>query len=90
MIFRNVTISSCTRADCVSEHAPLCVEKLGTDHTTPPFTEGVEWTVLEEVQTMSKAQFDEYKHVMHETSAREVQPLNGRTVTFLAKDRAQC
>ncbi|CAK4631851.1 unnamed protein product [Aphanomyces euteiches] len=58
--------------------------------TTPPFTEGVEWTVLEEVQTMSTAQFDEYKHVMHETNAREVQPLNGRTVTFLAKDRAQC
>nr|AIG55949.1 secreted protein [Achlya hypogyna] len=52
--------------------------------TTPPYTEGVEWTVVSQVQKMSKAQLDTYRAKIHEDSARETQPLNGRIVTLYA------
>ncbi|EQC30134.1 hypothetical protein SDRG_12192 [Saprolegnia diclina VS20] len=51
--------------------------------TTPPYTEGVEWAVVKTVQTMTQAQFDTYKHKIHEDSARPVQPLYGRKITLL-------
>ncbi|KDO22941.1 hypothetical protein SPRG_11785 [Saprolegnia parasitica CBS 223.65] len=50
--------------------------------TTPPYTEGVEWTVVTAVQKMSKAQLQMYKEKIHEDSARPVQPLFGRKVTL--------
>ncbi|OQS06249.1 eukaryotic-type carbonic anhydrase family protein [Thraustotheca clavata] len=48
--------------------------------TTPPYTKGVEWTVVHEVQKISQAQLDAYKEKIKEDNAREVQPLNNRQV----------
>ncbi|OQR81715.1 carbonic anhydrase [Thraustotheca clavata] len=55
--------------------------------TTPPYTEGVEWTVVRDIQKMSKAQFEIYKKAMPEENVREVQPLNGRKVTLFAPSK---
>jgi len=46
--------------------------------TTPPYTEGVEWNVIQDIQYMSKAQLAEFKAVIHHENSREVQPLAGR------------
>ncbi|OQS06250.1 hypothetical protein THRCLA_01708 [Thraustotheca clavata] len=48
--------------------------------TTPPYAEGVEWTVVREVQKISQAQLDAYTAKIAEKNAREVQPLYGRKV----------
>ncbi|OQS06244.1 hypothetical protein THRCLA_01707 [Thraustotheca clavata] len=39
--------------------------------TTPPYTEGVEWTVVREVQKISQAQLDAYKAKIVNPNARE-------------------
>ncbi|RQM10519.1 hypothetical protein B5M09_007828 [Aphanomyces astaci] len=51
--------------------------------TTPPYTEGVEWNVLQEVQTLSKEQLTAWFNVIHHPNARPVQALNGRSVTLI-------
>ncbi|KAI3861336.1 hypothetical protein MKW92_022510 [Papaver armeniacum] len=51
--------------------------------TTPPCTENVTWTILEEVREMSKKQVASLRSVMNKENkrnARPTQPLNGRTV----------
>ncbi|ETV72275.1 hypothetical protein H257_12736 [Aphanomyces astaci] len=54
--------------------------------TTKPFTEGVEWNVLQKVHTLSKAQLKQWSNVIHLPNARELQALNGRVVTLLRMD----
>ncbi|ETV72280.1 hypothetical protein H257_12741 [Aphanomyces astaci] len=56
--------------------------------TTEPFTEGVEWNVLQKVHTLSKAQLKQWSNVIHLPNARELQALNGRVVTLLTKDHS--
>lgn len=48
--------------------------------TTPPFTEGVQFVVLEEAMEMSRQQIEGFLQLFPEGNSREVQPLNGRTV----------
>lgn len=48
--------------------------------TTPPFTEGVKFVVLEEAVEMSRQQIEGFLQLFPEGNSREVQPLNGRTV----------
>ncbi|RHY01395.1 hypothetical protein DYB36_011530, partial [Aphanomyces astaci] len=58
--------------------------------TTEPFTEGVEWNVLQKVQTLSKAQLKQWSNVIHHPDPREIQALNGRVVTLLTKAQSVC
>ena len=48
--------------------------------TTPPCTEGVLWLVMKQPLTISKAQVDEFIHVMHHDNNRPVQPVHARPV----------
>lgn len=48
--------------------------------TTPPCSEGVWWLVMKEPVTVSKAQIEEFEHVMHHPNNRPVQPVNARPV----------
>ena len=48
--------------------------------TTPPCTEGVLWLVMKQPLTISKAQVDEFIHVMHHYNNRPVQPVHARPV----------
>ncbi|RHY27508.1 hypothetical protein DYB32_008626 [Aphanomyces invadans] len=52
--------------------------------TTEPYTEGVEWSVLQEVHTMSLSQLEAWESVIHHPNARPLQPLNGRSVKLVA------
>lgn len=47
--------------------------------TTPPGTEGVHWNLMVEPVTVSQAQIDAFRQVMHGNN-RPVQPLNGRVI----------
>ncbi len=47
--------------------------------TTPPCTEVVEWIILTEKLTASKAQLDKLHHLLHD-NYRPVQPVNDRTI----------
>lgn len=47
--------------------------------TAPPCTEGVEWIVLKQPQTVSPAQLQRYRQ-RYADNARAVQPLHGRVV----------
>jgi len=48
--------------------------------TTPPCSEGVRWLVMKQPVTVSQAQIDAFKAVMHHPNNRPVQPLHGRLV----------
>lgn len=48
--------------------------------TTPPCTEGVIWLVLKDELTVSKAQIEQFAHVVHHANNRPVQPTNARVV----------
>lgn len=48
--------------------------------TTPPCSEGVTWLVMKHPLTMSEAQLQQFKTVMHHDNNRPVQPLHGRVV----------
>jgi carbonic anhydrase len=48
--------------------------------TTPPFTEGVQFVVLEQAVELSRRQIEAFLQLFPEGNSREVQPLNGRTV----------
>lgn len=48
--------------------------------TTPDFQEGVKWVVLAEPIEMSRQQIDNFKQLFPQGNAREIQPLNGRTI----------
>ncbi|ETV72203.1 hypothetical protein H257_12678 [Aphanomyces astaci] len=50
--------------------------------TTEPFTEGVEWNVLQKVHKLSKAQLKQWSNVIHHPNTRDIQALNGRVVTL--------
>jgi len=52
-----------------------------TTGTTEPFTEGVTWLMRRNAITMSRAQLDQLRHVMHRYS-RDVHPLDGRTIRY--------
>ncbi len=49
--------------------------------TTPPFLEGVEWTVVSEVQSVGRDALRAYT-TRYAPNNRPTQPLNGRTVTL--------
>ena len=48
--------------------------------TTPPCTEGVLWLVLKQENSLSDAQLEAFKHVLHEPNNRPIQPINARAV----------
>jgi len=48
--------------------------------TTPPCSEGVRWMVLKNYSHISKAQVDEFLHLLHHENNRPVQPINARKV----------
>ncbi len=48
--------------------------------TTPPCTEGVRWLVMKHPISASKAQIEQFLHVMHHHNNRPVQPINARPV----------
>ncbi|XP_052175153.1 alpha carbonic anhydrase 4-like [Diospyros lotus] len=53
--------------------------------TTPPCTEGVVWTVLNKVRTVSREQVKALRDAVHdgfEANARPIQPLYGRSILF--------
>ncbi|XP_073111245.1 alpha carbonic anhydrase 7-like isoform X2 [Elaeis guineensis] len=53
--------------------------------TTPPCTEGVTWSLIQEVRFVSKKQVRMLRSAVHgENNARPIQPINGRTI-FLYK-----
>lgn len=54
--------------------------------TTPPLTENVEWYVLEQVVTLSRAQLEQF-HVHYHKNNRDTQPLNERKVLYF-KDKS--
>ena len=48
--------------------------------TTPPCTEGVRWLVMKKSVTLSKAQIETFKEVMHHQNNRPLQPTNARMI----------
>lgn len=48
--------------------------------TTPPCSEGVTWLVMKHPLTLSEAQLQQFKAVMHHDNNRPVQSLHGRVV----------
>ncbi|GLJ46416.1 hypothetical protein SUGI_0978200 [Cryptomeria japonica] len=56
--------------------------------TTDPFTEGVTWTVMKKVRTITPKQADSLRKALHgKNNSREVQPLYGRFVqVYQGKD----
>jgi len=48
--------------------------------TTPPCTEGVRWLVMKKPVTLSKAQIETFKKVMHHHNNRPLQPTNARVI----------
>lgn len=48
--------------------------------TTPPCSEGVTWLVMKHSLTLSEAQLQQFKTVMHHDNNRPTQPMHGRTV----------
>lgn len=48
--------------------------------TTTPYTEGVNWVVLNERLTISQAQLDAFRDLFPEGNSREAQALNGRVI----------
>jgi carbonic anhydrase len=50
--------------------------------TTPPFTEGVQWVVLDETLEVSQGQVEAFLDLFPDGNSREVQLLKGRTVKF--------
>ncbi|MBI3562869.1 MAG: carbonic anhydrase family protein [Gammaproteobacteria bacterium] len=48
--------------------------------TTPPCTEGVRWLVMEYGVDVGTTQAAEFEHLFHGSTARPVQPLNGRSI----------
>jgi len=48
--------------------------------TTPPCTEGVRWLVMKKSVTLSKAQVETFKEVMHHQNNRPLQPTNARMI----------
>ncbi|XP_038971527.1 alpha carbonic anhydrase 7-like isoform X1 [Phoenix dactylifera] len=57
--------------------------------TTPPCTEGVIWSLIQEARFVSKGQVRKLRSALHrENNARPIQPINGRAI-FLYKPWAQ-
>lgn len=50
--------------------------------TTPPYSEGVEWVVLQDVAEASAQQIAHYRSTIPAENARVVQPRNHRLVTL--------
>lgn len=48
--------------------------------TTPPCSEGVWWLVMKNSDTASKAQIEEFAHVMHHANNRPLQAINARMI----------
>lgn len=48
--------------------------------TTPPCSEGVTWLVMKHPLTLSEAQLQKFKALMHHDNNRPTQPLHGRVV----------
>lgn len=56
--------------------------------TTPPFTEGVKWVVLDQTIEMSTRQIAAFKELYPTDNSREVQELNGRVINTDVTRRA--
>lgn len=56
--------------------------------TTPPYSEGVQWIVLQDVTEASAAQLAHYLSTIPKSNARDVQPRNHRLVTLRQCDCA--
>lgn len=50
--------------------------------TTPPYSEGVQWIVLQDVAEASAVQLARYLSTIPKANARDVQPRNHRLVTL--------
>jgi carbonic anhydrase len=50
--------------------------------TTAPYTEGVSWLVLRQHQAISDSAVEAFQKLFPKGNARELQPLNGRTVEY--------
>jgi carbonic anhydrase len=48
--------------------------------TTPPFTEGVNWVMLNQPMELSQAQIDSFRDLFPDGNERDIQALNGRTI----------
>ncbi len=48
--------------------------------TTPPCSEGVRWVVMKKAMTVSKAQIEEFAHVLHHPNNRPIQATNARLI----------
>ena len=48
--------------------------------TTPPCTEGVRWLVMKKPITLSAAQIETFKKVMHHHNNRPIQATNARVI----------
>jgi len=48
--------------------------------TTPPCSEGVRWLVLKDSVTVSTAQLNAFRQVLHEANNRPIQPVNSRQI----------
>ncbi len=48
--------------------------------TTPPCTEGVNWFVMKDAITASKAQIEKFQEIMERPNNRPVQPVNSRII----------
>lgn len=50
--------------------------------TTPPYTEGVEWIIMQDVVEASREQIEVFRSTISSPNARPVQPRNHRLVTL--------
>jgi len=55
--------------------------RYGGSLTTSPFTEGVSWVVLSEPLEMSPSQITAFKNLFPDGDSRDVQALDGRTIS---------
>ncbi len=51
--------------------------------TTPPYSEGVEWIVMQGTTEASTEQIEVFKKVLSCSNARPVQALNGRQINLV-------
>ncbi|XP_008778933.2 alpha carbonic anhydrase 7-like [Phoenix dactylifera] len=61
--------------------------------TVPPCTEGVVWTIIKKVRTVSRKQVDRLREAVHddfEMNARPIQEINERTVSLYRPPNFKC
>lgn len=53
--------------------------------TTPPYSEGVEWTISKDIWQVSQKQLDQFRKCLKCSNARPIQPLNKRKLQYFHK-----